>query len=260
MSSETITFPAEDGTPLAGRLDLPADGVEVIGHAIFAHCFTCSKTLHVVKRVATALNQHGIGVLRFDFTGLGESGGAFADSGFVRNIADLIAAAAFMEREGRPVGLLVGHSLGGAAVLNAAGELPAVKVVATIAAPADPAHVQHLFHADGFNDEGLADVSIGGRPFTISRQFVEQLEGHHTDERIAALRRPLLVFHSPTDQTVGIENAERIFKAAKHPKSFVSLGNADHLISRAEDAAYIGHVLGTWASFSLTTAAGGSEA
>lgn len=249
--TQTLTFPAEDGTALAGRLDLPGEDVPVIGYAIFAHCFTCSKTLHVVRRVAETLNAHGIGVLRFDFTGLGESGGAFADSGFARNTADLLAAAAFMEEQGRSVGLLIGHSLGGAAVLNAAGDLPSVKAVATIGAPADPAHVQHLFQAEGFNDEGLADVSIGGRPFTISRQFVDQLQGHRLEERVAALRRPLLIFHSPTDQTVGIENAERIFKAAKHPKSFVSLGDADHLVTQAKDAAYIGHILGAWASFRL---------
>jgi len=250
---QTITFPAENGTMLAGQLDLPDESKPVVGYAIFAHCFTCTKNLHVVRRVAQALNAHGIGVLRFDFTGLGESGGEFADSSFTRNTADLLAAAAFMEDQGRPVGLLVGHSLGGAAVLNVAGDLPSVQAVATIAAPADPSHVQHLFEADGFDDRGLADVSIGGRPFTISRQFVEQLQGHRIEERVAALRRPLLVFHSPTDQTVGVENAERIFKAAKHPKSFVSLGDADHLVSQAKDAAYIGHILGAWASFQLTS-------
>ncbi|MEM7626748.1 MAG: alpha/beta hydrolase [Planctomycetota bacterium] len=249
--TRTITFPAEDGTPLAGRLDLPPGDTPPIGHAIFAHCFTCSKTLHVVRRVADALNDHGIGVLRFDFTGLGESGGEFAESHFTRNTADLLAAAAFMENEGRPVGLLIGHSLGGAAVLNAAGDLPSVKAVATIGAPADPAHVQHLFRADGFDEHGRAEVSIGGRPFTISRDFVEQLEGHALERRVGELRRPLMVFHSPIDQTVGIENAERIFKAAKHPKSFVSLGDADHLVSRARDAAYIGHILGAWASFRI---------
>lgn len=248
---QTITFPAQDGTPLAGRLDLPDDDTPIVGHAIFAHCFTCSKTLHVVRRVASELNCHGIGVLRFDFTGLGESGGKFAESNFNRNTTDLIAAAAYMEREGRPVGLLVGHSLGGAAVLNVAGELPTVKAVATIGAPADPAHVQHLFRTDGFDADGRAEVSIGGRQFTISQEFVEQLEGHRLEQRVAELRRPLMVFHSPVDQTVGIENAERIFRAAKHPKSFVSLGEADHLVTRAVDAAYIGSILGAWAPFVL---------
>lgn len=252
--TQTLTFPAADGTPLAGRLDLPKDAGDrpLLGHAIFAHCFTCSSTLHVVRRVAAALNEHDIGVLRFDFTGLGESGGNFVDSNFTRNIADLLAAGRFMEEQGRPVGLLIGHSLGGAAVLNAAGDLPTVRAVATIAAPADPKHVQHLFQDDGFDEHGRAQVSIGGKPFTISREFVEQLAGHHTEDRIQHLRRPLMLFHSPLDQTVGVENAERIYHAAKHPKSFVSLGEADHLVSRAEDAAYIGHILGAWARFILS--------
>ncbi|MEM8738916.1 MAG: alpha/beta fold hydrolase [Planctomycetota bacterium] len=253
MATDPLRFLSDDGTPLVGVLDLPGEGVEVRGHAVFAHCFTCSKTLHVVRRVAAALNKHGLGVLRFDFTGLGESGGAFADSHFTRNTADLRAAVEFMEREGRPVGLLVGHSLGGAAVLNAAGDLPTVRAVATIAAPADPAHVRHLFKggAEAFDENGRAEVDIGGRPFVISREFVAELEGHRLEERVAAMRKALMVFHSPTDPTVGIENAERIFKAAKHPKSFVSLGDADHLVTDAADAAYIGRLLGAWAGFVL---------
>ncbi|MEO1236081.1 MAG: alpha/beta hydrolase [Planctomycetota bacterium] len=251
--TQALTFPAHDGTALAGRLDLPGDGVEVRAYAVFAHCFTCSKTLHVVRRVASALNEHGIGVLRFDFTGLGESEGEFAASHFTRNTADLRSAVDYMEAKERPVGLLVGHSLGGAAVLNAAVDLPTVRAVATIGAPADPAHVKHLFRDEGrgFGEDGRAEVSIGGRPFVISREFVEELEGHRLEERVGRLRRPLMVFHSPTDATVGIENAERIFRAAKHPKSFVSLDKADHLVTRAEDAAYIGHILGAWARFVL---------
>ena len=251
MPTEALTFPTENDTVLDARLDLPDPGVPVIGHAVFAHCFTGSKRLNVVRRVSDALTRHGLGVLRFDFTGLGESGGVFDESHFARNAADLRAACRFMKDRGAPVRLLVGHSLGGAAVLREAGDLPDVRAVATIAAPFDPQHVTHLFPDPQFDEDGRAEVQINGRPFTITRGFVEALDNQQLDDRIHALRRPLLVFHTPVDQVVGVENAERIFKAARHPKSFVSLGQSDHMVSKAEDAAYLGHVLGAWASFAV---------
>ncbi len=251
MPTESLTFSSTNGTVLDARLDLPEPGAQVIGHAVFAHCFTCNKNLNVVRRVSDALTGHGLGVLRFDFTGLGQSAGAFDESHFEQNTADLHAACAFMADRDQPVRLLVGHSLGGAAVLRVANDLPDVRAIATIGAPADPRHVKHLFRDPDFDDQGKADVEIGGRPFTISRDFVDALDNQKLEERVAELRRPLMVFHSPVDRVVGIEHAERIFKAARHPKSFVSLGQSDHMVSKTEDAKYLGHVLGTWASFAV---------
>ncbi len=245
--SQTIRFETETGDRLAGVLEV-ADG-DAVGHAIFAHCFTCSKDLHVVRRVSAALNRRGIGVLRFDFTGLGESEGEFAESHFGRNVADLLAAAGAMREADRPVGLLIGHSLGGAAVLAAAGQLERVAAVATIGAPSEPAHVKRLLATPEFDENGKATVTIAGRSFTITREFFEALDEANLRDHIAALRRPLMIFHSPRDEVVGIDNAEKIFKAARHPKSFVSLGDADHLVRRAEDAEFLGDVIGAWASY-----------
>lgn len=252
MQTETHTFSSAAGTPLDARLDLPDPEVQVIGYAVFAHCFTCNKNLNVVRRVSDALTGHGLGVLRFDFTGLGQSAGSFDESHFEQNTADLRAACAFMADRSQPVSLLVGHSLGGAAVLRVANTLPDVRAVATIGAPADPEHVKHLFPDPAFDAQGKADVQIGGRPFTISRDFVEALDNQNLDDHVAQLRRPLIVFHSPVDQVVGIENAEQIFKAARHPKSFVSLGQSDHMVSNAADAAYLGNVLGAWARYAVS--------
>ncbi len=252
MPTESLRFPGSHGAALDARLDLPTDDTDTVGYAVFAHCFTCNKNINVVRRVSDALTQHGLGVLRFDFTGLGQSAGAFDESHFEQNTADLRAACAFMAERDQPVSLLVGHSLGGAAVLRVANKLPDVRAVATIGAPADPRHVKHLFADPNFDAQGKADVKIGGRPFTISRDFIDALDNQHLENHVAQLRRPLIVFHSPVDKVVGIENAEQIFKAARHPKSFVSLGQSDHMVSNAADAAYLGNVLGAWARFAVS--------
>ena len=237
-----------EGHALAARLVLP-DG-EPRATALLAHCFTCSKDLHAVRRVAEGLTGHGFAVLSFDFTGLGESEGDFKDTSFSSTVTDLVHAAEHLAARGLAPDLLVGHSLGGAAVLAAAGHLPDVRAVATIGAPCDPAHVRHLF-VDREADilaSGEAEVSIGGRPFCIRKQFLDDLDSHAAmRERIAALGRPVLVMHSPTDQTVGIEQARHIFEAARHPKSFVALDGADHLLTDRDDAHFVSDVLAAWA-------------
>ena len=248
MRFEKLTFENDQGDHLAARLDLPVDG-DPIAYALFAHCFTCSNNLRAVANISRALNRQGIAVLRFDFTGLGESEGDFADTNFSSNVDDLVAAAVFLEEEYMAPSILVGHSLGGAAVLQAALQLDSVKAVATIGAPYDPQHVEHLFaqSLDDIEAEGEATVSIGGRPFTVKQQFIDDLRSQRAKDNIANLRRALLVFHSPVDNTVGIENAALIFKAARHPKSFVSLDHADHLLSDAADSEYVGSLLAAWA-------------
>lgn len=247
-SSRKLTFPGHDGQTLAARLDLPAGRPRA--QALFAHCFTCSKDIFAASRIAQALAARGIAVLRFDFTGLGASEGEFANTTFSSNVADLVAAAAHLRGMGSPPQLLIGHSLGGAAVLAAAGDIPDVAAIATIAAPADAGHVVHNFHADlaTIEAEGRAEVTLAGRRFTITKEFLEDVQESRLAGRIAALKKPLVVFHAPRDETVGIDNASAIFKAAKHPKSFVSLDGADHLLSRHEDAVYVAEVLAAWAS------------
>ena len=248
MRFEKVTFENEQGDKLAARLDLPVDG-EPVACALFAHCFTCTKNLKAVGHISQALTQQGVAVLRFDFTGLGESEGDFAETTFSSNIGDLVAAARFLERERQAPEILIGHSLGGAAVLHAAEHLPDVRAIATIAAPYDPKHVTNLFaeSLDEIEEEGEARVNLGGRPFTIKQAFLDDLKTGHVEKRIQALGRPLLVFHSPVDETVGVENARLIFEAAKHPKSFVSLDHADHLLSDEADSCYVGAMLGAWA-------------
>lgn len=248
MARETFNFTSADGHQLSGRLDLP--GGTPRAYALFAHCFTCTKNSIAAVRIARALTQRGIGVLRFDFTGLGESEGDFADSTFSGNVRDLVAAAAEMAKLGMAPKLLIGHSLGGAAVLAAAGDLPGVTAVAVLAAPFDVQHVTTHF-GEGFAElmeKGEAKVDLGGRPFTMRRSFVDDLQQHDQGARIADLKRALLVLHSPIDKTVGIEHAGAIFQAAKHPKSFVSLAEADHLLTRPSDAAYAADVIAAWAS------------
>ena len=243
-----VSFTGTDGDTLAGVIHRPPGPLR--GWAIFAHCFTCSKDLRAVRQISRALTRHEIGVLRFDFTGLGESGGEFADTTFSSNVDDLVSAAAFLEREYGAPSILIGHSLGGAAVLAAAGRCPTVKAVATIGAPADPAHVRHLFGACAADIEtkGQAEVKLAGRSFIVRKRFLDDLESHESEEAIAALDRALLVFHSPQDNTVGIENARKIYQAARHPKSFVSLDGADHLLTRARDARYVADVVAAWAT------------
>jgi uncharacterized OsmC-like protein/alpha/beta superfamily hydrolase len=249
MRSRTLRFDNGRGDTLAALLDLPPDG-EVIGCALFAHCFTCSKNLSAAAHVARALTAEGLAVLRFDFTGLGQSDGDFADTHVSTNVEDLVAAAQFMGEQLEAPSLLVGHSLGGAAVLLAAQHLPSVKAVATIGAPCRPDHVRHLLaeSEDEIEHRGEADVILAGRRFTIRKDFLDDLDQHRMDEAIGGLGRALLVLHAPTDRTVGVENAAHIFEHAKHPKSFVSLDTADHLLTDAADSRYAGSVIAAWAS------------
>ncbi|KIT17334.1 bifunctional alpha/beta hydrolase/OsmC family protein [Jannaschia aquimarina] len=248
MPTERFSFPGHDGGDLAARLDLP-DG-PVLATALFAHCFTCGKDIPAARRIAARLTAAGIAVLRFDFTGLGHSDGEFENTSFSSNVDDLVAAAAELAARGHGPDLMIGHSLGGAAVLVAAARLPSVKAVATIGAPFEPEHVTH--HFDGALDrilsEGAGEVVLGGRKLRIGREFVHDVTGRRIEDAVAGLGRALLVMHAPRDEIVGIENATDIFQAAKHPKSFVTLDDADHLVTRAEDAEYAADVIGAWAS------------
>ncbi len=247
MPTSRITFAGHDGTMLAARFDMP-EGPH-LATALFAHCFTCGKDIAAAKRIAARLAGMGIAVLRFDFTGLGHSEGEFANTSFASNVDDLLAACRYLDEIGKPPSILIGHSLGGAAVLQAAGQMAQIKAVATLGAPFDPAHVTHTFATalPEIAAKGKAEVSLGGRPFMISRDFVDSLTGQAMIPAIARLKSALLVLHAPRDAIVGVENASQIFLAAKHPKSFVSLDDADHLISRAEDAEYAAEVIAAWA-------------
>lgn len=248
MPTQRITFPGHDGNMLAARLDLP-DGPH-LATALFAHCFTCGKDIPAARRIAARLASMGIAVLRFDFTGLGHSGGEFSNTSFTSNVDDLISACAYLDGEGYPPSLLIGHSLGGAAVLKAASKMPQIKAVATLGAPFDPDHVTHNFAASlpDIMANGQAEVSLGGRPFTIGRKFVEDIARNSLTPAIANLKAALLIMHAPRDAIVGIDNASEIFLTAKHPKSFVTLDDADHLITRPQDAEYAADVIATWAS------------
>ena len=258
MTNQRLSFEGADGSQLSARLSRPDDG-EVQTYALFAHCFTCSKDLKAVVNLSRALTRAGIGVLRFDFTGLGESEGEFADTTFTSNVDDLVAAARFMEAELSAPEIMIGHSLGGAAVLQAAGRIDSVGAVATIAAPFRPEHVKHLFaeSLEEIDERGEAQVLLAGRRFTVSREFVRDLDEQGMRETIRGLGRPLLIFHSPLDEFVGIENAAEIYTAAKHPKSFVSLDDADHLLTRERDSNYVGSVLAAWAERYVTLRAEG---
>lgn len=242
------TFTGSAGVGLSARLDLPAGAVRAF--ALFAHCFTCTKDVLAAKRIAAQLANSGIGVLRFDFTGLGSSEGEFANTDFSANVEDLIRAAAFLRDNFAAPVILIGHSLGGAAVLAAAAGIPEAKAVVTIGAPADVSHVLKHFGSslEEIRSKGEAQVTLGGRQFRIRRSFVEDAEGHRLADRIGSLGKALLVMHAPRDAVVGIDNASRIFLAAKHPKSFVSLDDADHLLSHAGVAAYAARVIDAWAS------------
>lgn len=246
--AQRVAFPGSSGAQLAGSLDLP-DG-EPRAYALFAHCFTCSKDSHGARRISAELTRAGIAVLRFDFTGLGDSEGEFGVGGFARDIADLEAAAAFLRVAFRAPTILIGHSLGGAAVMAAARRIPETAAVVAIGAPADVAHVKRAFAADlpRIETGGAAEISIAGRAFRISRRFVEEMETARLVETIHAMRLPLLVMHSPRDEIVGVDNAAEIFKAAWHPKSFVSLDTADHMLTRPEDAAFAAQVMAGWLS------------
>ncbi|WP_342071312.1 bifunctional alpha/beta hydrolase/OsmC family protein [Yoonia algicola] len=254
MPTEKLTFTGHGGDTLAARLDLP-NGPH-LATALFAHCFTCSKDITAARRIAARLSSMGIAVLRFDFTGLGHSGGEFENTSFTTNVDDLIAAGnALAERDMAP-SLLIGHSLGGAAALKAAPMMDGIKAVVTIGAPFDPAHVTHNFAEaiPEIKDQGSAEVSLGGRPFRIGKEFVEDVSHANLKASIAQLGAALLVLHAPRDATVGIENAADIFLAAKHPKSFITLDNADHLITQAADAEYAADVIATWSKRYLALA------
>lgn len=244
--SEKVTFQNNQGHTLAARLDRPLSRPK--GYAIFAHCFTCSKDIFAASRIAQGLVQNDIAVLRFDFTGLGSSEGEFENTNFSSNVDDLVAAAEFLTEIYQAPDLLIGHSLGGAAVLVAAKHIPSAKAVVTVNAPADPDHVKENFGLaiDEIKDQGVAEVTLAGRPFTIKKQFLDDISQQNLTRDVGNLGKALLVFHGPLDQQVGIENAAAIFSAAKHPKSFVTLDDADHLLSRKEDATYIADVLAAW--------------
>jgi len=245
MRSEKVTFPGSQGD-LAARLDLPEGTPRA--YALFAHCFTCSKDVFAASRIAAGLAELGVATLRFDFTGLGASEGEFANTNFSSNVEDLLKAAAYLSESHAAPQILIGHSLGGAAVLAAAGRIESAEVVATIGAPFDPGHVADHFkdRISDIKEEGEAEVEIGGRSFRVRKQFLEDIEGQDQADRIASLKKPLLVFHSPIDDVVGVENAGEIFAAAKHPKSFVSLDRADHLLSDRKDAVYVADMLVAW--------------
>lgn len=245
-TTSRITFTGASGATLAARFDKPAGKPRAC--ALFAHCFTCSKDVFAAKRIASELAAHGIATLRFDFTGLGHSDGDFASTNFSSNVADLMSAVEWMRANGEAPSILIGHSLGGAAVLSAAPDIPEVKAVATVGAPADTAHVVHNFHADieAIERDGKAEVNLAGRTFTIEKQFLEDVAKQNLSERIASMKKALMVFHSPVDTTVGIENAATIYNAAKHPKSFVTLDGADHLLTSHSDAAYVAQMIASW--------------
>ncbi|MDN2567725.1 bifunctional alpha/beta hydrolase/OsmC family protein [Aquibium sp. A9E412] len=248
VRTQRLDFPGHSGARLSARLDLPNGPLR--GYALFAHCFTCSKDVLAARRIAADLAREGLAVLRFDFTGLGSSEGEFASTDFSSNVGDLVSAADHLRDNFGPPSVLIGHSLGGAAVLAAADRIPEVKAVVTIGAPADTAHVLKNFGSslEAIERDAEAEVELAGRRFRITRQFVEDVRGRNLEAAIKALRKPLLILHSPLDETVGIDNATAIFVAARHPKSFVSLDKADHLLTRPEDAAFAARVISGWLS------------
>ena len=247
MKSKSIYFSNNRGERLAATLDLPEDEAP-ISYALFAHCFTCTKSLKAAINIAAALNREKIAVLRFDFTGLGQSEGSFADTNFSSNVADLVLAAEYLAKEFQPPQIIIGHSLGGAAVIQAAEKIPSLRAVVTIAAPHDPGHVAHLFKnmRQQIEENGSAEVNLAGRKFTIKKQFLEDLEMQELDTHIKSLKTALMVMHSARDTMVSIDNAANIYKAAKHPKSFISLDDADHLLLKEKDSLYVGMMIAAW--------------
>ncbi|MEQ8702425.1 MAG: bifunctional alpha/beta hydrolase/OsmC family protein [Phaeodactylibacter sp.] len=248
MSPISLSFKNTNGELLSAKLELPAHQ-HPHTYALFAHCFTCSKQWTAVRNIARALTLEGVGVLSFDFTGLGESEGDFSDTNFSSNIEDLVQAAEYLKDHYEAPALLVGHSLGGAAVLRAAHEIPSVKAVATIGAPFSPHHVQHLFgnQTEAIEAHGLAEVKIADRPFTVKKQFLEDIRTQNLEPYIKDLNKAMLVLHAPQDRTVEIENAKKIYQAAMHPKSYISLDGADHLLTRKADSRYAGNIIASWA-------------
>jgi len=254
MQFKKLEFTNAAGQRLSARIDQPADR-NPAACALFAHCFTCSKNIKAISNISRALTRQGIAVLRFDFTGLGESEGDFADTNFSSNVDDLVKAAEFMADQYRAPEILIGHSLGGAAVLQAAGQIPSAVAVITIAAPADPGHVSRALgdSKDIIEQRGEATVDLSGRPFKIKKQFLDDLASVRMQDTIRNLKKALLILHSPIDEVVGIENAAKIFQTARHPKSFISLDDADHLLMNKRDSRYAGSIIATWAMRYLGT-------
>ena len=248
MKTIRVEFTNQRGEILSGRLDLPEDE-KPRAYALFAHCFTCGKNLKAITHIGRALTSERLAVLRFDFSGIGESQGEFSESGFTSNVEDLLSAAAWLTEEHQAPQLLIGHSFGGAAVLQAAQRITGIRAVATVGAPYDPNHVRHLFsqELDNIQANGVAEVSIAGRRFNIGRSFLDDLDSQRVEERLSELKAALLVLHSPVDKVVGIDNAAQIYRAAKHPKSFLGLDTADHLLSNEDDARYAGSMIAAWA-------------
>ncbi len=244
--STKISFSNSDNITLSAKLEMPEGNAKA--YALFAHCFTCNKNLTAIKNIAKALNKEGIAVMRFDFTGLGDSDGDFADTNFTSNINDLVAASHFLSENYEAPKILIGHSLGGAAVLFAASQIDSVEAVATIGAPSSPDHVGHLFGSkiNDINDDEATLVNIGGRPFSIKKQFLDDINSKNSKQVVKSLRKALLIMHSPQDTIVGVENASELYIAAMHPKSFVSLDGADHLLSNKEDSLYVGEIIAAW--------------
>ena len=248
---ESLSFKNQEGNTLKATLELPAKAPRA--YAIFAHCFTCGQSSRAATRITNALAKQGIATLRFDFTGLGKSEGDFADTSFLTNTEDLVAAADYLASEYSAPSILIGHSLGGAAVLASAHSIPSVKAIATVGAPADPTHVHHLFgqHIEEIKANGSAEVSLAGRPFKIGKRFLEDVANHCQPCHIGNLKRDLLILHSPTDDIVGIDNAADIYIAAKHPKSFISLTDADHLLMQPGAAEQAADLISAWVKRSL---------
>ena len=247
MPTERFQFAGSEGHQLAAALDLPEGDIQA--YALFAHCFTCGKDVLAARRIAIALAAKGIATLRFDFPGLGASEGEFSDSTFSSNVADLVLAANHLRDTKKAPAILIGHSLGGSAILAAASQIPEAKAVVTIAAPSVPSHVTSMFseHVENIRSQGKAEVLLAGRPFHIKREFLDDIAEHDLKAHVTKLHKALLVMHSPTDDTVGIDSATHIFAAARHPKSFVSLAGADHLLTDKRDAAYVADVIAAWA-------------
>lgn len=255
MKKEKVSFKGDQNQEISAVIHFPADQ-KPNNFAIFAHCFTCNKNFKAVKNISQGLTQYGYAVLSFDFTGLGDSEGNFADTNFSTNLSDLVKAAEFLKENYDPPTLLVGHSLGGAAVLMAASQIESVTAVATIGAPAQPEHVLHLIKGgvDEIKKNGEAEVSIGGRPFKIKEQFIKDLQRNKELNNLEELRKAILILHSPQDDVVSIKNAREIYSKAHHPKSFVSLDGADHLLSKKEDSVYAGEIIAIWSKKYRTNA------
>lgn len=247
IRSDPVSFIATGGHRLRGVLDRPPKAPE--GYALMAHCFTGGKDHHATRRISRALTDRGLATMRFDFTGIGESGGEFADATFSSNVADIVLAAEFLEANHGPPSLIVGHSLGGAAVLAATADIPSVQAVVAIGAPSDPAHVTHLF-ADAvteIDEHGSGTVTLAGRPFRIRSEYLEDLHEQEQRDRVSALGRPLLILHAPDDEVVGVDHARLIYQAARHPKSFIALDGADHLLTQHRQAERVAQLVAAWA-------------